>query len=636
MTPDIRQQPPQRQPVTGPSNPTLLGLPPHVRHRIYLHLGVARCDGLPFTYYLDGYSFKESRRRRRNPSPHDPPPTRTFAGLLLSCRALYAEATALLYSANQFIIFYSGQASLGPLRALSTTALASLTSLKVVLNESSCHPPTEALHYPPPCCCDDLGDAPRVTSCSYHCSKHHGSRHRRPLLDSALSDAESVSATEATTRALLAEWHDTAVSLASNVGAGRMTLSLVCDIDHRSEFAVDAARLAVAPLALFPPLRDCHVRLGKEWSYPLQQLAEDAVLQLETRPSASHLRLASAKARQALVSLPRELRFRILEYTDLITPWGEVSWCRQSRRFQVCRPPCFQPTGGCPPHIHHGCRLSQCDIGSDDPSRFMLSPGCFCRRRHAAFSFICRCWEPPTGLFLVCRVLCRDAQFVFFSGNRFIVHDLYATPCSTIPPVQHEPWTPDTPSADKYYPYERLAASYFLRNAVPSHCLPDLRFLELVFPPYVAHGWPLGQHPAMADWRATVDWMRREINAPALTIRVVFPDFLYGLSVGRRDISHDQGMWILKGYKRIIHPLHRLVTDGGGLAALYVQATYPWRWTKGVFRIMELDGNQDWVVKTEQHLKEHLELIPGWGPGGRGKPEPRESAWQRWYDVPQS
>jgi hypothetical protein len=37
--------------------------------------------------------------------------TRNFAGLLRSCRALYVKTTALLYSANRFVIFYSHHGS---------------------------------------------------------------------------------------------------------------------------------------------------------------------------------------------------------------------------------------------------------------------------------------------------------------------------------------------------------------------------------------------------------------------------------------------------------------------------------------------------------------------------------------------
>lgn len=80
-------------------------------------------------YYLDG--------RKELPgfaSAFDPPSTRNFTGILRSCRDLYTEVAALLYSANQFVM-HVGKASLEPLQTLSPTAVASLTSLKIVLNE---------------------------------------------------------------------------------------------------------------------------------------------------------------------------------------------------------------------------------------------------------------------------------------------------------------------------------------------------------------------------------------------------------------------------------------------------------------------------------------------------------------------
>ncbi|KAK4129110.1 hypothetical protein N657DRAFT_630073 [Parathielavia appendiculata] len=118
----------------------------------------------------------------REKSEFDPPPPRKFAGLLLSCRPLYTEPTALLYSANRFVIFYShhGSLRLKTLRAPSPTALASMTSLNIVLNESSCHQPTDSHNYPPSrYCCSvrKCADAP------YCASNYHATMHRRLSLD---------------------------------------------------------------------------------------------------------------------------------------------------------------------------------------------------------------------------------------------------------------------------------------------------------------------------------------------------------------------------------------------------------------------------------------------------------------------
>src|SRR5690242_19652636 len=129
---------------------SLLGLPTHLRRRIYFYTGVARLDGRPYTFFLDGriqprsgFDQPSSRARpgvlewmlgiTRPVSDVDTYTTRNFAGLLRSCHALYVETAALLYSANRFVIFYSHHGSFDHLRALSPTSLASLTSLKIVL-----------------------------------------------------------------------------------------------------------------------------------------------------------------------------------------------------------------------------------------------------------------------------------------------------------------------------------------------------------------------------------------------------------------------------------------------------------------------------------------------------------------------
>ncbi|KAL2151736.1 hypothetical protein VTH82DRAFT_6834 [Thermothelomyces myriococcoides] len=546
--------------------PALLWLPPHLRHRIYLHIGIARRDGRPNTYYLDG--------RKELPgfaSAFDPPPTRNFTGLLRSCRDLYTEVAALLYSANQFVI-HTGEASLEPLQALSPTAIASLTSLKIFLNECSCHHPVDSRDYPPLCCCDDIEHEPEPNGIRARCAQYHRSTHRRPLLDPVSPGPDSTSPKLAV-QALLTSWNDAAVHLSSHVRSGRLALSLVCDINHQHEYALEAGRLAVAPLALFPPLKDCHVRLCKRWDRALQRLAESAVLQACPKPSP--LRLAPARAPLALVNLPRELRLLILEYTDLVTPWKEVT---------------------------HG-------VG-----------------------------DTPAATKYAARLVILMVELVFFSHNRFIVHDVRGWPGWTLDyHTVQKPRDPETASIEESYPYERLAASHFLREFVPANCLAHLRFLELVFPPYWPHSWPVDDHPAIVDWRDTVNWLRGKIDAPALTIRVVFADFLRNPAGSRSGTTKDEGKQIVRGYMHIIRALEPLLKHDG-LAALYVQAAFPWAWARDVPLRRLLEPDDSWtqeLARQEQRLKELLERIPGREAivDSRNKPEPRRSAWQTWYDV---
>jgi hypothetical protein len=234
-------------------------------------------------------------------------------------------------------------------------------------------------------------------------------------------------------------------------------------------------------------------------------------------------------------------------------------------------------------------------------------------------------------LFLVCRLLCRDAQFVFFSGNRFIVHDFHALMPCDLPDVQDEP----------YYPHERLLASEFLKDIIPVYCLADLRFLELVFPPYEPDGWPDRKRATISDWWDTVDWVRDKINAPALTLSIVMAD-LHGDNHNlRQRLTKDEGHQIVKGYSSILRCLGPLARDGG-LGGFHIQPAYPWRWNPGAIRNMKgrhewpLEWHNDWVAKAARRFKEHAEkyVFGGEHMDSRNKAEPRKSSWQRWYEVP--
>ncbi|KAH6853241.1 hypothetical protein B0I37DRAFT_387838 [Chaetomium sp. MPI-CAGE-AT-0009] len=538
MPPELSRECPLPS-ATAPRPASLLSLPPYLRHFIYLRIDVARFDQHPYTYFLDG--------RRRNPpgmSDYDPPPSRNFMGLLLSCRAFYVEMTSLLYSANRFILFYTRKRTLQPLRALSPTSIAALTNLKIVLNESSCHEPVDARDYPPTCCCTD-------SRFRTHCAERHGNLHCPPLLDS-LSGLSSTS-TRLATQDMVTEWHNTATYLSSHATTGNLEL------------------------------------------------------------------------------------------------WFEVTWCRRNRSYYIFAPPCLISEGGCPPHIHHGCPLIECTLYPDwktskGARRFH---GCFCRRLHGAYTSACKCWLPPTPLFLINRLLCQDAQTVFFSGNRFVVHDFYA-----IPPQNHaypalilpahfppdpiptfEP--PFEPTNERDYPHTRYAASEFLRDAIPPHCLTHLRFLEFLFPPYVPNDWPIERTALQHEWRETVEWASTRLNLPALAVRMVMSYPLVHPNVARRELTEEEGTRILKGYWRVASPLRELAKHHG-MGAFWVQPAYPFRGEQqSIYYVVWKRYGEEWMEEKERALKEQYEHIPGrdGGAASGGKVEPLKGVWQRWYEL---
>jgi hypothetical protein len=204
-----------------------------------------------------------------------------------------------LYSFNRFFIFYSHHGSFDRLRALSPTALASLTSLKIVLNES-CRGSTctwcDSYH-------DELTHDDFQWAAKHHCAKKSGGQHRRPLLDSTPRpehDLAAFTSAKQEVQAMMAEWHDTVTYLSSHIGIRRLELSLVSDVDPEHPYALEAARLALAPISLLPSLRECHVRLSKSPSFPLQQMAQGAVLHACGRASPAQLARSTPAHRRLL------------------------------------------------------------------------------------------------------------------------------------------------------------------------------------------------------------------------------------------------------------------------------------------------------------------------------------------------
>ncbi len=162
------------KPTAEESFPLFLRLPSLLRHHIYRFVELASWDGSPYIFDLHS---QDRESRGGGGSELARPTPRVFYGLLLSCRDIYAEAAALLYSANVFVVHYTDPGSLAPLLSLTAPALSSLGALKIVLNQASCHHQT-----PFSCnedCCADYSDWP---GCQYQLAHSH--RHQLPLLSS--------------------------------------------------------------------------------------------------------------------------------------------------------------------------------------------------------------------------------------------------------------------------------------------------------------------------------------------------------------------------------------------------------------------------------------------------------------------
>lgn len=543
----------------------ILRLPPTLRRRIYSHFHDALGRD-PFTLSLNGRNGWPNRELG-------------FYSLLLSCSTIYQEVSGVLYSANYFHIKYEDVRSLQPIRNLSDASLSSLTELKIVLNEASCHGP-ECFQ-----CCDDMLLSREVPASPSMCpAAGHTGRHDQPLRPSDHS-----------ANSLLEDWRLTAAYLWSRVRPKALNISLVCDFDAQDPRTCSAARLAVAPLINLAPLRGCRIRLCRTRHGELDQISRNAVLRArgivnQDEPTYT-LRNSTARSGSMFMSLPRELRFRILQYTDLITPWKEVTWSRQHGAYQASVMLCYGLE--CPAQLHHGCQFRKCWTGLLPSLR--MDPrslgGCFCRVRHAAFSLKCRCWGPPTDLFLVCRALCEEAQVIFFSGNRFVVHDYKSD----------TPWDTHGPGS---YPSERLAVSEFLTQIVPVDCLAAIRSLEVTFPPYSPDAWPQDGCRALSDWGETVRLIRQKMNLEGLNLRLNMYD-VDQVKGNLRQVTEPQSLEVLQAYTRILAPLAGLGKEG--LKDFYAYIMLPEKWTEW-FR-EKGPGYWDRVLREERMLKKRAESL---------------------------
>jgi hypothetical protein len=226
-----------------------------------------------------------------------------------------------------------------------------------------------------------------------------------------------------------------------------------------------------------------------------------------------------------------------------------VTWCRLLAAYTVIHLNCFgvdnQPSH---PDLHHvastaaagGIAAAPCLPAASAAAATPPSPRCASAGR-----------RPAPNLFLICRTLCRDAQLVFFSQNRFVIHDFDCKTPSRPPPEEEAQQTvPGARDEDVgYYSHDQLAASHFLRDVVPPYFLPYLRFLELAFPPYAIRDWPRPGHPAIQDWQTTVEWLRNKLNLLGLTLRLIMTNPLWLTArPERRVMGAADGSAVVRDY----------------------------------------------------------------------------------------
>jgi hypothetical protein len=354
----------------------------------------------------------------------------------------------------------------------------------------------------------------------------------------------------------LSDWQSTA-HITTHIRPSRLRMYFICDVG-----GLETAIYALKQFLNIPKLADCAIRLSRHLDPRLQDLAQSTAMQAMGHWQCSN----HARSPFRFLDLPRELRFQILEYTDLVTPHCEVEWTPERNyylRYNWVLPICVMPGLGC--SYTPGCMCQFEKSWIEDPSNPMWQKR-FCRRYQAAFSSRCHCWSPPTSLFLVCQLMQEDAQVVFFSKNRFVI----------------------VPSGGPTHPVgstpARLEISIFLRETVPCKALQFLRSVEIVFPPF--HDDYLRPHElGYQDWLQTIELMAEVLTLPLLTLRVFMADNIQYLgfkSDFRTSLTQDDGFTILEMYFRTLGCLSKLREKG--LNRFLANLAWPWAHKSSVLR----------------------------------------------------
>jgi len=286
--------------------------------------------------------------------------------LLYTSNTIAEEVSTIFYSENDFSIYRTGIGGLSSISRLPPQALGRIKSLSICLNFF-----------------DERG-------CEF--GPGSGGKSERLFSNAKRHDE----------RTALKEWQLLCQLLVSHleIQSNFLKLFITCDV---ADFEI--AEEFMRPLLHLPILKECSVRLGSPFinqSQLLTKLARRIVDKVTNR---------SAQCDFRYQDLPKELQLRILEYTELVTPFHLV-WAFNTDVARYIESPYYENRTF---HSSRSIDSSCCRKCSPEKEP------CACWSGQAAFSTTCTCWKFPLSLFLVNRDMRKDAEFIFYSKNHFVL-----------------------------------------------------------------------------------------------------------------------------------------------------------------------------------------------------------------------
>lgn len=433
---------------------------------------------------------------------------RTALALSLVCRSVSKDALSSFYRDNSFILRTTRPQDLELMRHFRPCTIRAFARLTIHLNTTSCIVPDRLAHL-----CEWADNLHTARGVQLIRDVNRGN----PMLPLAVPLPSILSIRNLDHEKLLSAWSETMDPFMHNVSSG-IDLSISCDCED-----LDTAEAAVKPFgALTCAIDSCAIRLARSPdALLLRNLARQTALAAMQRSEDKVQRLSFS-------DLPTEVQVQILGHTDLILPAREVQWTPR-KGFRVYLPQyCgrFRCNGG--NELTHVCRHHQCF--------YRTGGACFCQRYHASWSTKCRCWVPPTALFLVSRAFRAVSQSVFYGQNCFLV-------------------APISAENEELVAGDRDAfMESFCKNVVGRTALQDLRVLNIACPTVLSS---TAQCSWLESWRNGIDHLKDHLFLSRLTLSLDLKSFHY-----RSDSRDAPGSDIRPFYQKLVQPLKEMAPFG--------------------------------------------------------------------------
>jgi hypothetical protein len=402
------------------------------------------------------------------------------------------------------------------------------------------------------------------------------------------------------------EWDQLVQRLVESIRPGQLTLYLIVSVED-----FETAQTVLKPLERLPTLKDCGLFLNKNHIPGLERLAQETVKRLTapdytlTQETKRSIGSARTKPSFRYLDLPIEIRWRILEYSDLVfdntlkwepplsslgkVPHPYCSCIQYVDRYVINEdehfphfphfPDCTRSiidatelqryTNGVGVTVEREVRDCRCDSVPHSCCKLPDTGFCECifNCGHSAYSSN-SIVQPRNGahsLFMVSKQVNQDAVSVFFRRNQFAV----------VPPAILQSIRGGS-SAHNYprlvvLPMRRLELSLFL-SSLATNALQHIRYLEWVLPSF--ENYTTAPRSAYLDYLDTIELMARAMNLPQLTLvvdlRVVTQNqewMNHNFWCPPRKVSNG------KVYDRILQPFCRLK----GLKDFFVHLRRVWK-----------------------------------------------------------